>query len=262
MTQSYIGKKTVQITEEKVCGVNLISYKIDSVYPEEEERIRPAIIILPGGAYSHKSKREGEPVALYFLSLGYHAFILDYTVGRDEIEKNPPEREVAFAIRHIRERSGKYKIDPEKIVLLGFSAGGHLALSSTVHYKEERANYLVLCYPVVTMGEWGHEKSTYNLTGGDEEKKSYYSIEKAITKDFPPSFIWHTSQDKSVSVMNTIMLTEALAKNEVDFEYHVFQKGGHGMSVCTNEVKSFNKRNQVWLSLLSSWLEDNLSWEN
>lgn len=255
----------MQIIEEMVENALLYGYLHDPIYTNERERRRPLVLILAGGAYSYRSKREGEPVALYFLSRGYQAFILDYTTGRENIVSSPPEREVVKAISHLRHNSSLYSIDEKKIVLIGFSAGGHLALSSASHYqkidKNGRPDYLVLSYPVVLMDNFGHKESIDNITNGEEEKRKYYSLIENIPSDLPPLFIWHTRMDSSVLPINTILLLEELEKKGLDYEYHIFQKGGHGLSVCTNEVGSPNKRVSSWLDLLSSWLQDNLNWE-
>ena len=221
----------------------------DKPYP------RPAVIILPGGAYEYISPREGEPVALKFLSSGYQAFILEYTTGRENIEKNEPEVEVQEAVSYIRAHSKKMDVIEDKIVLLGFSAGGHLALSSQCHEKRNHVNALVLCYPVITTGKFGHSKSTYNLTGGDGERMKYYSLENHVSSYLPPVFVWHTREDKSVSAMNTALLVEALIRENVPYECHIFQKGGHGLSICTNDVNSREENTSLWLPLVLSWLE-------
>lgn len=227
---------------------------------DDEAFLRPCVLVLAGGAYEHRSRRETEPVMLRFLSHGYQAFTLDYTVGRENIALHEPEAEVNAALTHLRENAAGYDIDPDRIVLLGFSAGGHLALSSQCHFRSGRADALVLCYPVVTTGEYGHDRSTFNITGGKEEKKEYYSLEKQITDSIPPVFIWHTTEDTSVHPMNTLLLGEALAEKHVPFEYHLFQKGKHGLSICTDDVNSFEERTAEWLSLCFSWLEDTLNW--
>lgn len=221
---------------------------------------RPSVLVLPGGAYEHRSRRESEPVMLEFLSHGYQAFTLDYTTERENIALHEPEEEVNATMIHLRENADAYDIDRRRIVLLGFSAGGHLALSQQCHYKTGRADALVLCYPVVTTGEYGHDVSTYNITGDDERKKAYYSLETQIKPSLPPVFVWHTTKDKSVHPMNTLLLAQALILNHVPFEYHLFQKGKHGLSICTNDVGTPQERTSEWLPLVFSWLEDILGY--
>lgn len=222
---------------------------------------RPAVLILPGGGYEHVSRRESEPVALYFLAKGYQAFVLTYTVKRENIALKEPEGEVIHAVDYIRKNSERFDVMEDKVVLIGFSAGAHLALSSQCHYKNGRVNALVLAYPVVSTGPYGHDGSTYNITGGDEEKKKYYSLENEVMKDLPPVFIWHTTEDKTVSPENSLLLSSALLKAGVPFEYHLFQKGRHGLSICTEDVGERVGRTCEWMSLLFSWLEETLCWK-
>lgn len=246
--------------EKNITGVTLRGLLHERLR-EEESFLRPAVLVLAGGAYEHRSKRETEPVMLCFLAKGYQAFTLDYTVGRENIALHEPEAEVNASLMFLRENAFSLDIDCTRIVLLGFSAGGHLALSSQCHYKSGRADALVLCYPVVTTGQFGHEGSTYNLTGGDEEKKEYYSLEKHIPGDLPPVFMWHTAEDEAVSPMNTILLAGALTSSHVPFEYHLFEKGRHGLSICTLDVETPQPRTQGWLDLLFGWLEETLQWK-
>ncbi len=257
---SNTGRLTVKTIERNVGGVVLHGILHERL-KDDEAFPRPCALILAGGAYEHRSRRETEPVMLRFLSSGYQVFTLDYTVGRENIALHEPEREVNAAINHIRENAAEYDTHSHRIVLVGFSAGGHLALSSQCHFASGRADALVLCYPVVTTGKYGHEVSTFNITGGDEKKKQYYSLENQITDKVPPTFIWHTTKDKSVHPMNTLLLSEALTEKHIPFEYHLFQKGKHGLSICTNDVNSPEERTSNWLPLVFSWLEDILGWK-
>ena len=248
--------------ERNVGGVKL-KYALHQRLDDNTSYLRPAVLILAGGGYEHRSRREEEPVALYFLSHGYQAFILDYTVGRENIAEREPEDEVMAAISYIRRHAGEFDVRGNKIVLLGFSAGAHLALSSQCHAleKDEVADALVLCYPVVTTGEYGHDGSTYNITGGKEGKKRYYSLEKEIKPSIPPVFIWQTTEDEAVSVMNSILLSYALVECHVPFECHLFERGKHGLSICTHDVNSYQEGTNEWLNLLFKWLEKTLSYK-
>lgn len=240
-------------------GAFLTGY-IRSRIKDDVPYLRPAVLILPGGGYERVSKREGEPAAMEFLSRGWNAFVLSYTVGRENIAERRPEDEVTEALLYIKSLSSDWDIDEKRIVLMGFSAGGHLALSQECHNKSVRADALVLCYPVVTTGEYGHKVSTYNITGGDDVLKDYYSLENQVDSSLPPVFLWHTREDKTVNPMNSILLSSALTEAGVPFEYHLFGKGKHGLSICTDDVSSYEKRTSEWINLLFSWLEDTLGW--
>lgn len=248
--------------ERKFEGIEL-KYALHQRLEDNTPYLRPAVLILAGGGYEHRSRREEEPVALYFLSHGYQAFILDYTVKRENIAQREPEGEVMAALSYIRRHAEEFDIIKNKIVLLGFSAGAHLALSSQCHLKkeDERADALVLGYPVVTTGEYGHNGSTYNITGLNEEKMRYYSLEKEVFSSLPPVFIWQTTEDEAVSAMNSILLSSALLKCHVPFECHLFEKGKHGLSICTHDVNSYEEGASEWLELLFKWLEKKLSYK-
>ncbi len=253
------GRKNMVWLERKVGGVKL-KYALHQRLLDDAPYPRPAVLILAGGGYEHRSRREEEPVALYFLSHGYQTFILDYTVGRENIAQSEPEREVMAAVSYIRHHADEFDVVRDKIVLLGFSAGAHLALSSQCHRcgNDERADALVLSYPVVTTGEYGHDRSTFNITGGNEEKMRYYSLESEIESSLPPVFIWQTTEDEAVSVMNSILLSSALVKSHVPFECHLFEKGRHGLSICTHDVNSYEEGPSEWLHLMFKWLEKTL----
>ncbi len=256
------GRKNMVWLEREVGKVKL-KYALHQRLVDDTPYLRPAVLILAGGAYEHRSRREEEPVALYFLSHGYQAFILDYTVKRENIAECEPEMEVMAAVSYIRNHACEFDVSIKRIVLLGFSAGAHLALSSQCHSRkeDERADALVLSYPVVTTGEYGHDGSTFNITGGDEDKMRYYSLEKEIHSSLPPVFIWQTTEDEAVSVMNSILLSSALVKHHVPFECHLFEKGKHGLSICTHDVNSYEEGPSEWLDLMFRWLEKTLLYE-
>lgn len=226
---------------------------------------RPAIIVFPGGGYKYLSPRESEPIVLEFLSRGYNLFLLEYAVTKEEIMKREPEKEAAEAVAFIRENKERFRIKEDNIVLLGFSAGGHVALSLGAHWERygivSKPNALVLSYPVVTMGAWCHEGSKDNLTRGEKERVEYFSLENQITPSIPPTFVWHTAEDKSVPPMNTIMLLESLESVGATYEYHIFSKGKHGLSTCRKEVGSEEKRAEKWMDLSDSWLSDLFSFQ-
>ncbi len=223
----------------------------------ETYRRRPAVVVCPGGGYEFLSPREEDPVAFQFFAAGYQVFILRYSVGA-AIRKVQPESEAAAAIKLIRSDAGKLNVEPGMIAIMGFSAGGHLALSLACHWKrygsDTRPDAAVLAYPVVTMGEYAHGGSRKALTGGDSELVSYYSLETQVSEDTPPCFIWHTAEDASVPVMNSILLSSALSAVSVPFEMHIFQKGSHGLSIARKETGRVERNVQSWIPLSLSWL--------
>lgn len=262
MIQRPIGVNIVRITNERVLGVTLHAF-INDEYDATNKTRRPGIIVLPGGAYSYRSKRETDPIVFHFLSLGYQVFVLDYTVKRENIGERKIERGVLESIKLLREKSDEYSLFKDKIGLIGFSAGGHLALSACCHFSSilERPDFALLSYPVVTSNPlYCHEESFFNIAGESKERREYYSLEKEISPSCPPLFIWHTLQDESVPAMNTILLIEELYKKKVKFEYHLFQDGKHGLSVCRKDTMGEEKRAQEWLNLSRSWLERVLEW--
>lgn len=220
---------------------------------------RPAIVVYPGGGYFYRSERENEPVVLEFLSRGYQVFVLEYSVGED-LEKGEPEKEGAEAVAWIRENAGALEVVEDQIALLGFSAGGHAALSLCCHSDyygaSSRPDAAILSYPVVTMGEYTHAGTRDNITKGERERMEYFSLETQVTPSIPPLFIWHTTEDTSVPPMNTILLVSALESVKATYEYHLYQRGKHGLSTCRREVGPPEERTERWIEEADSWLKD------
>ena len=207
-------------------------------------RLRPGILILPGGGYNHVSEREAEPVALRFLAKGYCAFVLTYSVYPHRFPT--ALREAAMAMRYIREHAQEMGLDPEKVAAMGFSAGGHLCGTlGTLFDSPEvadlgsagalRPDALGLCYPVAV--SWGrtHEGSFEKLCGGDTALRQRLSLEGLVRPDMPPVFLWHTREDETVPCRNSLILAQALEEAGVDFALHIYQKGPHGLSTA-NEM--------------------------
>lgn len=204
---------------------------------------RPAVVLLPGGGYDHLSTREAEPVALRFLSLGYNVFTVSYRVA--PCRYPAPQLDAASVIAHVRAHAQELATDPRKIVLLGFSAGGHLAgwLGATWHEAAPwaawglapqaiRPNALVLGYPVVTAGPFAHRSSFVSLTGTDDPAMhAAYGLEDHVTAQYPPTFIWSTFDDASVPCENALLLASALSRAHVPAELHVFRHGPHGAAL-------------------------------
>lgn len=209
------------------------------------DRRRPAIVICPGGGYRFCSEREAEPVALHFLAQGFNTFVVWYRVAPNRFPV--PQQDAAAAIAHVRAHAGEYNIDPDRIAIMGFSAGGHLAGSMGVLWHRAelwqemgltpeavRPNALVLSYPVITAGPDAHRGSFENLTGSkDVADHQAYSLETLVTENCPPAFLWHTFDDRSVPVNNSLLMAQAMARVGVTAELHIYPHGTHGSSLCT-----------------------------
>ena len=232
---------------------------------------RPAVVICPGGAYEFCSVREADAPASAFLNMGLQVFILLYSCGEDAGGKQPLT-EAAQSVRLVRERADEWWIDPQKILICGFSAGGHLAASLGVHWDDPalaercgvqdasvlRPDAMVLGYPVITSGIKTHGGSIANLAGDDTALQAIFSLENQVRGDLPPFFIWHTVADQAVPVENSLLLASALTENHVPYELHLFTHGGHGSSTCTQEVNTPNRHNAAWVSLCTDWLAETL----
>ncbi len=228
----------------------MYTYFLD-LSPEIPVKKRPTVVVCPGGAYAFTSDREAEPIALGLNAAGINAVVVRYSVA--------PARfptallEVATAVQYVREKGEAYGCDPEKIFVIGFSAGGHLAASYGNFWSRPfvaealgcasetlRPNGQILSYPVISSGPFAHHDSIKNLLGERyETEKENQSLENFVTKDTPPTFIWHTQTDDCVPVENSLLFVSALQKVGVKTEFHLFPEGGHGLSLC-NPVTSNN----------------------
>lgn len=232
---------------------------------------RPSVLICPGGSYRMVSSREAEPVALKFVSQGYNAFVLDYTVapGRYPLAL----LELSCGMAFIRKYADRLHTARDAIAVAGFSAGGHLAACLGTLWKQPflteqtgltaddfRPNALVLCYPVISSGRFAHEDSFDALLGkGDSGRRESLSLENRVSADTPPAFMWHTVADSAVPVENSMLFASALQKQHVPFELHIYPEGGHGMSLCTVETacgqpSHINPHCSTWFSLCDQWL--------
>lgn len=262
-------------------------------YPEVYgERKRPMIVICPGGGYEHVSPREGEAIALQFMTTGAHAAVLRYDVSGQGAEFPQHLLELSASVAYVRKHAAEYCIDPDKILLAGFSAGGHLAASLGCFWKEKwleelmqaetgatmkdyQPNGEILAYPVITSGEFAHRGSFVKIMGSEAEQgyaplglsaielEEKLSLENQVTSDFPQTFMWHTFEDGAVPLENSLFFAEALRKAGVNFEYHVFPHGGHGYALATKETamkegKEINAQCAQWIDLFKSWMKYNV----
>lgn len=228
--------------------------------------VRPCVVVCPGGGYNHCSEREKDPPALALFAAGYQVFTLSYSTG-DLARDFRPLMELSLLIMKIREQHVQWQVEPDKIAVMGFSAGGHLAASIGTLWNHEaltckldtnggqnRPNALVLCYPVITSGEHENPGSLQLVSGGDPSLRAFFALEKHVSADTPPTFLWHTADDATVPVENTLLFCEALRGHGIPFESHIFQHGKHGLSMCNAEVNSPNPACAPWFGLCLSWL--------
>lgn len=251
-------------------GARLVGYLRDETTEMPEFNVRPAMLILPGGGYQYCSRREADPIAMQFLQAGYQVFILNYTVAPVPL-RYQPLTDAAGAVLHLRQNAAALRVDPHKVAVIGFSAGGHLAASTALLWDaapvqealgnpgtETRPDAVVLAYPVITSGPFAHVGSFDNLAGEDAALRADMSLEHQVRPGLPPFFIWHTVADAAVPVQNSLLLAGALQENQVPYELHLFTHGGHGSSTCTNEVGTPNQHNAAWLDLCIDWLAETL----
>jgi len=215
---------------------------------EEDEAARDAMLVVPGGGYCMLAAHEGEPVAKTFYEQGMNVFVLTYTtditfsvpLGRQ------PLGDIARAIRLLRKNAEEFRIAGRKLVICGFSAGAHVCGTVTVHWDDiedsnpayagisARPDAAILSYPVITTGPYTHESSVQALLGvaPSAAELAYFSLEKHVTKDTPPTFLWQTATDALVPVENSYLFAEALRQMGVPFAHYVFPSGMHGLGVC------------------------------
>lgn len=244
-----------------------------NLYPSkgvfEDERDRPeltpyladkskasgaAVVICPGGGYGALAMdHEGLQIARWLNSMGIHAFVLKYRLGPRH--QHPAMLDdVSQAFRLVRKRAAEWGVDSKRIGVWGFSAGGHLAATISTHFTPEtRPDFAILSYPVITCSEeWKHKGSCRNLLGSenpDPKLADLMSNEKQVTKDTPPTFIFHTTDDAAVPVENALAYYTALRKNGVEVEMHIFEHGRHGVGLAPGDWVLSS-----WADLLSKWL--------
>ncbi len=240
----------------------------DSLYENgdiDKPRKTPAVVICPGGAYVGCSPREAEPIAIQFCAAGFKAFVLDYCVAPVRYPESLID--LSNAVKCVRRYADKWNVDEDKIAVIGFSAGGHLAASLGTLWNTEPAiktedkcnkpNALILGYPVIEWGEKGHKGSFYHLLGEDLDESEYekLSLEKRISQDTPPTFLWHTFSDPIVPVENSMDFAYALRENGIPFELHIFPEGDHGVALGNMETNNCNLPHQAsWMKLACEWI--------
>lgn len=236
------------------------------------DRRRPCLVICPGGGYGFVSEREGEPVAFRFLPRGYNVFVLKYSIAP---HCRFPQQllEVAAVMELIHSNAEEWSCDTDKIAIMGFSAGGHLAGSySTMYDCPEVREHIkdskkpaasILCYAVLTAGPFAHMGSFQNLLGHEtltEAEIERFSLENRVSASTPPTFLWHTAADDGVPVENSLLYASSLSRHKVPFELHVYPQGHHGLSTADRETCGdfedlANKRVTEWVDAAGRWLD-------
>lgn len=233
-----------------------------ALYPAETTDVRGAVLVCPGGGYMNRAPHEAEPVARRFNDCGFHAFVVQYRVLPHQ--HPAPLLDVSRALRIIRANADAWHVDPDRIAVCGFSAGGHLTASLGVHYGMDvlnvgddldgvsaRPDALILGYPVITAGEFGHRGCFDTLLGSDAapELVQTMSLELQVTPETPPTFLWHTAEDGGVPVENSLLFAMALRKHGVPFEVHVYPHGRHGLGLSEDD-----EHVATWSALCCEWL--------
>lgn len=236
--------ETYRITDDS--EVTLTAYLADVSNEMPETRNRPAMLVLPGGAYKFCSDREAEPVALTYLALGFNAFVLRYSLN-EKAEFPTPLNDARAALSFIRKSCENFHINPQKVAVCGFSAGGHLAAALSA-MSEEKPNACVLGYPCILESI------------GSILAKPIPSVEKYVTPQTPPTFIFAASDDSTVPIENSLQYALALSRNDVPHEMHIFSEGEHGFSlanelVCGSEWLEKCKPCSYWVNRSAEWLK-------
>ncbi|MBN1623438.1 MAG: alpha/beta hydrolase [Clostridia bacterium] len=228
-------------------NTSLTCYLLDGSTEFPNVGKRPAILILPGGGYRMCSDREAEPVAMAYLNEGFHAFVLRYTVGPESAWPVPLE-DAEKAMEYIKEKSNQWMVDKEKIAVIGFSAGGHLAAAISTLGKI-KPNATILGYPCIL-----EERCSRLCTPKP-------GLDDKVTSENPPTFLFTTSDDAVVPAKNTLAFMKSLADSGVPFEAHIFQSGPHGFSLAKSHTSAgrtdfVNPRISKWFTLSVGWLKE------
>lgn len=252
-----------------VTGVSFVTIPTLAIYlPHEIKPNGTSVLILPGGGYSHLSiDKEGAKVAKWFNSLGITAFVLKYRLPSDLIMKDKtigPLQDAQEAMRFIRKNANQWGLDSDKIGVIGFSAGGHLASTLSTQYNDAvyktdntisaRPSFSLLIYPVICMTNIvTHKGSQTNLLGTNpsQELIDKFSNEKRVTPETPHAFLVHATDDTVVPSENSINYYLALKKNKVSAELHLYEKGGHGFGLGVKDTSQF------WTKDCVEWLKAN-----
>src|SRR6267154_2170711 len=234
--------------------------------PDADKATGAAMVICPGGGYGMLAPHEGATYAIWLKEQGIAAFVLKYRLGSSGYRHPVMLQDAARAVRLVRANAAEWKLDPKRIGIIGSSAGGHLASTLLTHFdagkpdsedvierQSSRPDLGILCYAVITMGQFTHQGSKHNLLGNDPspELVQELSNELHVTKETPPCFLWHTAEDSAVPVENSLQFAEALRKAGVPFDLHIYQKGAHGLGLGSRDYNPAK-----WLP----WTQDCAYW--
>ncbi len=265
--------KTFEVDLKKEYGTEggkLTAILCGDIYDDpaaNEAWTRPAVIVVPGGAYWMVSKREGEPVASGFLARGFQTFILTYLTASDGEYAYPEQlTELAAATDYVKKHAKEMHVNPDEVFAVGFSAGGHLTADLAAEWQniEEITGKKLDCKPLavglsyaVISAKTGYAGSHENLLQGyTEEAKTELlkklNLDEAVSENTPPAFLWTTAEDDCVPSENSLLFALQLAKRKIPYELHVYPQGHHGASTCDMEVNAEN----AWLKRNSRWLDD------
>ena len=256
--------------KDGVLRISEVTVPTLTVYPAEKGKANgTAVIICPGGGYwILAALHEGSDVAKEFNKMGVTAFVLKYRIPDEkaQIDKTiAPLQDAQQALRMVRNDAIRYGINPNRIGIMGFSAGGHLAATASTHFAKPvgenadntnvRPDFSILIYPVISMKEFGHKGSTDQLIGKmpSPELTEFYSNETQVTKDTPPVFLVHAGDDNAVPVKNSLSYYEACQKNDVSAEMVIYPKGGHGFGMNNKTTK------EKWMNNVQNWM-DSMGW--
>jgi acetyl esterase/lipase len=236
-------------------------------FPDKDKANGAAVIICPGGGYGGLSMvNEGSEIAKAFNNIGVAAFILKYRLPSDSIMVDKtigPLQDAQTALLTIRKNAAKWGIDPNRVGVIGFSAGGHLASTLGTHFNKAvidnpanmslRPDFMILLYPVVSFGQYAHVGSRENLIGKNppQELIDLYSNEKQVTANTPPTFLVQAEDDNVVPVQNSLLFYDAMVQNKVKGEIHIYQAGGHGFGLHNKTTKDY------WFDSLTNWMDEN-----
>ena len=238
----------------------LEGYILDCEITLGQDENRPAVVVCPGGGYAYCSPREGEPVALRYAAQGFHAFILRYSTGWEAADFSPLA-EISWVIGHLRENAENWHIDPNKIAVCGFSAGGHLALASGL-LGENKPNAMILGYPAVNIPNYPGVNFMLQLLTGrkdvTDEDAAYFSLETHITENSPPVFLAATAEDL-LTAYGALPVAQKYSKLGLGYELHIFQHGPHGYSLADEtsadgSSQYLNPAFAQWHGLSVQWL--------